>query len=66
MLQRQAIRQRYEEEEHTAQLQFEEDCQLLLMRLQDEQKEKIRRLMEEKVAAQLASGWSLSSDTLSC
>lgn len=59
VLQRQAIRQRYEEEERTAQLQFEEDCQLMLSQLQGEQKEKIRRLREEKVAAELASGWCL-------
>lgn len=58
-LQRQTIRQRYEEEEQTAQVQFEEDCQLLLLQLQVDQKETIRRLMEEKVAAQLASGWCL-------
>ena len=63
-LQRQTIRQRYEEEEQTAQLQFEEDCQLLLLQLQVSQKEKIRRLMEEKVAAQLASGWCLIRHTL--
>jgi breast cancer metastasis-suppressor 1-like protein len=52
---RQAVQLRYEEEERSARKQFSEDCKLVLLKTRAVIEERMRRLHEEKVLAELSA-----------
>ena len=60
LLQLQTVQLRYKEEERTAESQFQEDCKLLMMERKIALEEKIRRMTEEKITAELAASWQIN------